>query len=227
METIIELNGITKTFKQRDFTQTVLENLNLHISKGQSIAIRGKSGCGKSTLLNILAATQTIDAGEMIFQGQDIQKLSNKVQALYRSTSIGYIPQNLYLLDDRDVFANIALPLQYLELGKREIRDRVESLARDLGIEKLLPKHISRLSGGERQRVAICRAVIKKPPILLADEPTGSLDEENEDIILNIFRELQNEGSTLVIATHDETVSSRCDVSYKLARGSLHAQSII
>ncbi|MDR0382304.1 MAG: ABC transporter ATP-binding protein [Oscillospiraceae bacterium] len=221
MEVLMELKDITKVFVQRKQPQTVLMNLNMSIAKGQSVSIRGKSGCGKSTLLNIIAATQIAESGKMLFNGQDIQILSNKERAIYRSANIGYIPQNLYLLDDRSVFNNIALPLQYLKINKEETRNRVEVLANRLGIGTLLNKNVSLLSGGERQRVAICRAVIKKPLILLADEPTGSLDEENEAIILDVFQELQKEGITIIITTHDEAVSSRCDAMYKLIKGGL------
>lgn len=223
MDTIIELKSITKTFSRRKLLQKVITNLDLCVFRGQSVAIRGKSGCGKSTLLNILAATQVADSGQTIVNGQDIQKISNKARAIYRSENIGYIPQNLYLLDDRNVFDNIVLPLQYLKFSKVGMQERVDILAQSLGIQGLLNKHVNLLSGGERQRIAICRAIIKKPLILLADEPTASLDEENENIVLNIFQELQKEGTTIVIATHDDTVSSRCNASYTLTKGKLDA----
>lgn len=221
MEVIIELHNINKTFNHSGFSQNVLENLNLQIFKGQALAIRGKSGCGKSTLLNILAATQKADSGKMLFNGHDMQAASNKQRAGYRKSTIGYIPQNLYLLEDRNVFNNIALPLQYLKLSKAQIKSSVNSLAYELGIQSLLNKNINTLSGGEKQRAAICRAIIKKPTILLADEPTGSLDDENEEIIMDIFRRLQKQGTTIIIATHDDAVSDKCDITYKLSKGHL------
>lgn len=221
MEPIIQLNNIKKKFVHSGFSQTVLEEVNMNAYKGDFIAIRGKSGCGKSTLLNILAAAQLADSGEMLFNGRDMQNLSNKERAKYRRSFIGYIPQNLYLLEDRDVFNNIALPLQYLKLGKNQIKSMVDSLAYELGIQSLLKKNVNILSGGEKQRVAICRAVIKNPLILLADEPTGSLDDENEKIILDIFSKMREKGSTVIAATHDDAVSDRCNAIYRVSDGHL------
>lgn len=222
METIIQLNNITKKFVHSGFSQTVLKEVNMNVYKGDFIAIRGKSGCGKSTLLNILAATQLADSGEMLFNGCDMQNLSNKERAMYRSSFIGYIPQNLYLLEDRDVFNNIALPLQYLKVGKNKIKSMVDSLTCELGIHSLLKKNVNILSGGEKQRVAICRAVIKNPLILIADEPTGSLDDENEEIILDIFSKMREKGSAVIVATHDDAVSNRCNAVYRISEGYLN-----
>lgn len=180
------------------------------------LAIRGKSGNGKSTLLNILAATMMADSGEVLYRDIDLQKLSNIKRARYRREKVGYIPQNLYLLDDRNVFMNIALPLHYSRESKRQIKEKVEEIAEKFDINHLLGKEPKTLSRGERQRVAICRSIIKIPEILFADEPTGSLDEENEQIVLEAFRYLKTQGTTIVLATHDDSVSEICDEVYHI-----------
>ena len=215
-DSIIKLSKVSKFFGKSGASQPVLCNINLEIFSSNMVAIKGKSGCGKSTLLNIIAATLFASSGEVLYKGTDIQLLSDKKRAKYRSSIIGYIPQNLYLLEDRNVFYNIALPLQYLKIEKEQIKSEVSSLADMLGIESLLSKEIYTLSGGEKQRVAICRAIIKKPEILIADEPTSSLDDENEALVIKLFRSLQGRGTTIVVATHDDSLSSLCDDIYHL-----------
>ena len=213
---ILETIDVCKNFKRSGGVQKVLDNVNLRIYKGEAFAIRGKSGNGKSTLLNIMSATLKADSGNVLYKGVDLQKLSNMERARYRREKIGYIPQNLYLLDDRNVFMNIALPLQYYGEQKGKIQKRVETIAEWFDIKFLLDKEIRTLSRGEKQRVAICRAIIKQPDILFADEPTGSLDEENEQLVLEMFQYLKEKGTTLVLATHDDTVSRMCDKVYHI-----------
>ncbi|AWB46855.1 ABC transporter ATP-binding protein [Paenibacillus sp. CAA11] len=220
---LIELTGITKRFKNGMEYKNILENLNLQIHQGDSIAIKGKSGCGKSTLLNIIGGLLPFDEGAMFFNGIDVSKLTESQRAEYRKDNIGFVTQNFHLLDDRNVYENIALPLQYLGMSKHQIKDRVEEILHDLDIEHTTKRTISTLSGGERQRVAIGRAIIKKPLLLLADEPTGSLDEETEESILEIFSSLHQQGMTLIIVTHDDTVSKNCQHIYKLQHKELHS----
>lgn len=213
---LLETKELCKSFKRQGGTQIVLNRINLQIYKGKMLAIRGKSGNGKSTLLNILAATMMADSGEVLYRDIDLQKLSNIKRARYRREKVGYMPQNLYLLDDRDVFMNIALPLHYSRESKRRIKEKVEETAEKFDINHLLGKEPKTLSRGERQRVAICRSIIKIPEILFADEPTGSLDEENEQIVLEAFRYLKTQGTTIVLATHDDSVSEICDEVYHI-----------
>lgn len=214
---MLHLENICKSYTYGGQSATVLENVNLKISAGEIVAIRGKSGSGKSTLLNILSASLMADSGRMIFKGKDMQSATHRERAKYRSTTIGYIPQGLYLLEDRDVFKNIALPLQYMGMKKADIKKKIEILSFELGIKSLLDKDIRTLSGGERQRVAICRAIIKHPKILFADEPTNSLDNMNEALILDIFKRMKKQGAAIVVATHDDAVSNICDITYKIA----------
>ncbi|MEZ3463061.1 MAG: ABC transporter ATP-binding protein [Lachnospiraceae bacterium] len=213
---ILETKKLCKRFKRPGGTQTVLNKVNLQIYRGEMTAIRGKSGNGKSTLLNILAATMRADSGKVLYGDIDLQRLSNAGRARYRREKIGYIPQNLYLLDDRNVFMNIALPLQYAGEKKENIRKKVEEAAEWLDIVSLLGKAPQTLSRGEKQRVAICRSIVKIPEILFADEPTGSLDEENEQLVLEMFQSLKIQGTTIVLTTHDDSVSQICDEVYHI-----------
>lgn len=222
MSLIFELNNVSKSFKSGPESQTVLYDVSAKFETGKITSIRGKSGSGKSTLLNILAATIYADTGNVLFNGKDLQTASCKYREKYRRDTIGYIPQNLYLLDDRNVFWNIALPLQYLAMSKNNIYSLVMNISKRLEIENLLSKEICTLSGGEKQRVAICRALIKKPKIVLADEPTGSLDLKNESKVIELFQELNRNGTTIVLSTHDESVSSICDYSYTIENGIIY-----
>lgn len=216
MQPILQLDKICKSYNCKSGSKKVLHQMNMQVFEKEIFAITGRSGSGKSTLLNIMAATLTADSGAMYYKGQNMQEASNKERASYRRDVISYIPQGLYLLEDRDVFNNIALPLQYGKKDKAEIRENVQEIAAQLCISQLLHKSISTLSGGEKQRVAICRALVKKPEILFADEPTGSLDLVNEEVVLEMFLRLREQGTTIIVATHDDTVLSICDKELSL-----------
>ncbi len=219
---LLKLTGIKKSFKNGILYRTILENLTLNIEEGESIAIKGKSGCGKSTLLNILGGLIPSDEGVMSFNGRKISDLSAVERTEYRKKNVGFITQNFHLLNDRNVYDNIALPLQYLKLTKKQIKSNIEKVLCDLEIENTIRRDIRTLSGGERQRVAIARAIVKNPSILLADEPTGSLDENTEKTIMGIFDALNQKGMTLVMVTHDDSISSYCKKVYQLHNKKLH-----
>lgn len=218
---IIKINNLSKTFNDGKKKKTILENLNLSIKTGQSIAITGRSGCGKTTLLNIIGGLLDFDYGDLFINNVNINSLSLNQIADYRKNFFGFITQNFNLLDDRNVFENVALPLYYSSIKKSDIQKRVNTILTTLDISHLAQKNIKNLSGGEKQRVAIARALVKKSKIILADEPTGSLDEKTELDILNIFSKLKNSGITLIIVTHNEKVANNCDLVYELKNKSL------
>ena len=218
---IIKINNLSKTFNDGKKKKTILENLNLSIKTGQSIAITGRSGCGKTTLLNIIGGLLDFDYGDLFINNVNINSLSLNQIADYRKNYFGFITQNFNLLDDRNVFENVALPLYYSSIKKSDIQKRVNTILTTLDISHLAQKNIKNLSGGEKQRVAIARALVKKSKIILADEPTGSLDEKTELDILNIFSKLKNSGITLIIVTHNEKVANNCDLVYELKNKSL------
>ena len=218
---IIKINNLSKTFNDGKKKKTILENLNLSIKTGQSIAITGRSGCGKTTLLNIIGGLLDFDYGDLFINNVNINSLSLNQIADYRKNYFGFITQNFNLLDDRNVFENVALPLYYSSIKKSDIQKRVNTILTTLDISHFAQKNIKNLSGGEKQRVAIARALVKKSKIILADEPTGSLDEKTELDILNIFSKLKNSGITLIIVTHNEKVANNCDLVYELKNKSL------
>ena len=218
---IIEIDNLYKTFRDGKKVKTILKNLDLKVKKGQSIAITGRSGCGKTTLLNIIGGLSEFDSGTLIVNGEDMHTLSIDELADYRKNIFGFITQNFNLLDDRNVFENIALPLYYDSVNKVDIKKRVNKVLSDLEIKHLAKKSIKNLSGGEKQRVAIARALVKNSKIILADEPTGSLDEKTELDILNIFSKLKCDGITLIIVTHNEKVAKYCDLIYELKNENL------
>ena len=218
---IIKINNLSKTFNDGKKKKTILKNLNLSIKTGQSIAITGRSGCGKTTLLNIIGGLLDFDYGDLFINNVNINSLSLNQIADYRKNYFGFITQNFNLLDDRNVFENVALPLYYSSIKKSDIQKRVNTILTTLDISHLAQKNIKNLSGGEKQRVAIARALVKKSKIILADEPTGSLDEKTELDILNIFSKLKNSGITLIIVTHNVKVANNCDLVYELKNKSL------
>ena len=218
---IIKINNLSKTFNDGKKKKTILENLNLSIKTGQSIAITGRSGCGKTTLLNIIGGLLDFDYGDLFINNININSLSLNQIADYRKNYFGFITQNFNLLDDRNVFENVALPLYYSSIKKSDIQKRVNTILTTLDISHLAQKNIKNLSGGEKQRVAIARALVKKSKIILADEPTGSLDEKTELDIFNIFSKLKNSGITLIIVTHNKKVANHCDLIYELKNKSL------
>ncbi|WP_205027784.1 ABC transporter ATP-binding protein [Anaerosacchariphilus polymeriproducens] len=223
---LLKLQHIQKSFINGRTKRAVLNDINMEISKGDYIAIMGRSGSGKSTLLNILGTLIPYDKGTMIYNNQKVTQLSFDQRSEFRKRHIGFVTQQFHLLHDRNVYENIKLPLNFMKLEKDKIKKEVNKVLEMLDLESFQKVSISKLSGGEQQRVAIGRAIVKKPDILLVDEPTGSLDEESEKSILDIFDMLHSQGTTIVIVTHNTAVSERCDKNYFLKGGKLSAPII-
>ena len=221
MENIISLRGICKTYGKGDGLVTALRPIDLDIKKGEMLAIMGKSGSGKSTLLNLLAGLDTPDSGEYIYNGEHMNTKNQNKMAKFRRTDVGFVVQHFALIDEYTVYQNIALPLRYRRLKGVSTKQRVKEIAERLEIGEKLRKYPSQLSGGQAQRVAIARAIAHKPSILLADEPTGALDEETGKSIMNLFREINKEGTTVVVVTHDANVASYCQRTIRLHDGNI------
>jgi putative ABC transport system ATP-binding protein len=205
------MKSIHKTYGKKGSVVQALQGVDVHINKGEMVAIMGKSGSGKSTLLNIMGSLISYDQGSYIFDNNKIDFADSSALLQFRRQRIGFVVQYFALIDDMTVYSNIALPLRYQRLSSRHIREKIVEMLSILEIrdkEKAYPKE---LSGGQQQRVAIARALIKNPDVLLADEPTGALDEQTESEILDLFIQLHQEGRTIVIVTHDKNVASRCD----------------
>lgn len=211
---VLELKNCCKSFDK-----DVLTNLNLTIKEGDFVSIMGKSGSGKTTLLNILTTIETMSSGEYYFDDKNIN--TYKTHKL-RLNQFGFIFQNYNLLENHTLSENILLPYVYTNSNEID-KDYFNELIDKLGLRELLHKKVVTLSGGEKQRVAIGRGIILDPKIIFADEPTGNLDEENALIILNLLKELNKEGKTIVLITHSSDAADFATTKYLLKEGSLHA----
>ena len=209
---LIELKNICKSFKTGDRETTVHDDLSLSVDNGELVAIMGKSGCGKTTLLNILAGVDFPDSGCYLFDGKEVKIRNTSDGIKFRRNRIGMILQHFALINDYTVFENVELGLWESGLSRSERRAKTEAVLERLGISDLAGSYPDVLSGGEKQRVAIGRAIIGDPLLVLADEPTGSLDSETEKNIIGLIRDLNSElKTTFVIVTHDDEVAACCN----------------
>lgn len=216
---MIKLKDISKSYIHARKKITVLRSVNCMINNGEMIAIKGRSGSGKTTLINILAGLLRADNGQYCFDEEDISRYTPKRLDDFREKNIGIIVQDYALLNSISAKENIILPVKYRKYEKNETNKSVCILASQLEIEHCLDKPIHELSGGEAQRVAIARALIKKPNLILADEPTGSLDIKSEQEVLKIFLKLKEIGNTIIISTHSDLVAGCCDRILELNNG--------
>lgn len=210
MNTILEARDLCKTFSNESVQQHVLKNLNLKIEKGDYTVIMGSSGSGKSTLLYSLSGIDRPSLGQMIFDGNDISKYSNDKLAIFRRKNCGFVFQQNFLNDTMSVLDNIVVCGLLVSKNKKEIAKRATHLVKKVGLsENVLNKFPTQLSGGEQQRIALVRAIINKPTLLFADEPTGALNSQNTDMVLDVLTELNKEGQSIVMVTHDVRTARR------------------
>ncbi|MGL4849842.1 MAG: ABC transporter ATP-binding protein [Clostridium sp.] len=208
----LRLDGICKVYGKGESRVDALKNLNLGVEKGSMVAIMGASGCGKSTLLNILGCVDTPTGGKYFINGEEIDfKKINKFHEI-RNKKVAFIFQNFALIKNLSVLENVILPLRFRKMKKREMISIAEKYLKELGIETLRNKKANELSGGQMQRVAIARTLTQETEIILADEPTGALDEENSKNIMEILKGLNKKyNKTIIVVTHDKLVSEYCD----------------
>jgi len=199
----------------------VIRGLNLELNQGETAAIIGQSGSGKSTLLSLIAGLDRPDRGQVILNGQDLNLLGERKLSGYRAENLGIVFQQFHLLPHLSALENVALPLELL--GKKQAKEQAEDLLSSVGLGDRLDHFPSHLSGGECQRVAIARALVVKPKLLLADEPTGNLDEHTGAILTELFFKLVAEHqSTLLLVTHNRSLAAQCAQTYQLKEGVLH-----
>jgi len=223
MSNIIECRSLCFSYSEGGSETSVLDNLNFEIKPGEKLAIIGQSGCGKSTLLNLIAGLDKPSEGDVFINNLNIAKLNEKERTMLRSNNLGFVYQFHHLLNDFSALYNVALPLLINNIDKRKAIKLAEDILMKVGLKNRLQHKPSQLSGGERQRVAIARAMISEPACLLADEPTGNLDADNANDILDLIIELNNKKSTsLLIVTHDLTIANKMDRKLKLSNKKLH-----
>ncbi|REK71817.1 ABC transporter ATP-binding protein [Paenibacillus paeoniae] len=223
---MIELSGISHQFiigkRGKEKVVPVLHDIDLCVAKGEIVAIVGRSGSGKSTLLNLMSGYIRPSAGEIKVGDKDVTKLSEGEWADFRLSNYGFIFQSFQLIGSMTAFENVELPLVLKGVGVTERKQRVLKLMEQVGIAEFANHYPSELSGGQQQRVSVARSLILEPPIVLADEPSGSLDSENEKTLLTMIRQLNHElGITFVIITHDEQVASIAHRAIRLQDGKL------
>ena len=216
------LIDVTNLRKSYDGEKYILDGINIKLYDGDMVIIEGKSGAGKSTLMNILGLLDEYDAGRIVIDGVLIEKSNRKQHLMLRGEKIGFVFQAYHLIENISVKENILLPFVYTQKSvDQEILCRLKTIAEELGITELLKKKANLLSGGEKQRVAIARAIIKDPKIIIADEPTGNLDVENTDTVINTFCKLKEKGKIIIIVTHDISIAKRQYKKYSLKEGKL------
>lgn len=208
---MIEFKNASKSFVNKSYKKTLFRKLSFKIQQGEMIAITGKSGSGKTTLLNILGGIELLSEGEYSFKHQMVTKFNNKELLEFRRKNISYVFQNYALIPEYTVIDNILLPVLYKYGNKKKYIERVKTILKELEIDYLIDQDIKYLSGGEKQRIAIARALITNNDVILADEPTGSVDDENSKGIMKLFKKMNEQGKTIIIVTHDSKIAELCD----------------
>ena len=219
---LVKLRGVTRTYRRGAEDVQVLRGLDLDIPKGDFVALMGPSGSGKSTLLNLIAGIDKPDAGEILFDGVDITRLSETELADWRAGAVGFIFQFYNLIPVLTAFENVELPLTLTRLTRRERREHVETALELVGLSDRMTHYPSELSGGQQQRVAIARAIIADPRLIVADEPTGDLDRHSAEEVLTLMDRLNTDlGKTIVMVTHDRRAADQAHAIMYLDKGEL------
>jgi putative ABC transport system ATP-binding protein len=217
----VELSDVTKTYRLGNSPVVALDHLHLKISRGEFVAVTGKSGCGKSTLINIIGGLDSPDQGQVLINGEDITQMDDKRLTLFRRDRIGIIFQFFNLLPILSLEENIALP-HLLKGSSNSLGEKIDHLLHEMGLSERKHHKPHELSGGEMQRVAICRALINDPELILADEPTGNLDSASGKQVLEILRRLKDEeGKTILLVTHSQEGAAMADRVLRMKDGKL------
>lgn len=223
---LVSLTNLVKTYQIGDLRNTILNEISLTVEEGELLAIVGASGSGKTTLMNIIGLLDTADSGHYWLQGHLVKQLSNDELATLRNQRMGFVFQQFNLLPRLNALQNVALPLTYRNLPQDQIHEQVMQALSRVGMQTFIKHRPTQLSGGQQQRVAIARALVSKPQVILADEPTGSLDSRTGAEVMNLFHSLHQEGRTLILITHDEHIAAQCTRRITLADGQIVAETL-
>ena len=221
---ILKLTDICKDYVQGKEPVRVLKNINLTVEQGEYLAIMGPSGSGKTTLMNLIGCLDVPTSGDYELEGRDLKDLSDDELADIRNKYIGFVFQSFHLLPKMDALDNVALPLLYAGVPQKERRARAEEALKAVDLADRIHFMPNQLSGGQCQRVAIARAMVTKPALLLADEPTGALDTKSGNQIMDIFRQLSNEGMTIIMITHEPAIAACAEKTYHILDGELRTE---
>ena len=224
-DNVIKAVGLTKIFRTESVQTTALNEVNLEIYPGEFVAIMGPSGCGKSTLLNIMGLLDNPTSGELWFMGQEVSRWKENDRTDLRNGNLGFVFQSFNLIDELTVFENVELPLLYAGVPVRERVERVNRALDRMQITHRSEHYPQQLSGGQQQRVAIARAVVANPKLILADEPTGNLDSKNGKEVMDLLKELNKEGTTIVMVTHSQHDAGFADRVINLFDGQVVAEA--
>ncbi|HIZ90989.1 MULTISPECIES: ABC transporter ATP-binding protein [Bacteroidaceae] len=222
---MIKTVNLQKVFRTEEVQTLALNNVNIEVNEGEFVAIMGPSGCGKSTLLNILGLLDNPTAGEYYLNGTEVSKYTEAQRTSLRKGVIGFVFQSFNLIDELNVYENIELPLLYMGVPASERKQRIEQAMERMAISHRAKHFPQQLSGGQQQRVAIARAVVANPKLILADEPTGNLDSKNGKEVMDLLKELNKEGTTIVMVTHSQHDAGFADRIINLFDGQVVAEA--
>lgn len=223
---ILTMKGITKDYVMGEEVSHVLKGIDLTVTRGEFLAVLGPSGSGKSTLMNIIGCLDTPTAGDYWLSGRRIADQSEAALARIRSKEIGFIFQSFYLLQRQTAFENVELPLIYSGMSERDRKKRVKEVLERVQLADKMDHYPNQLSGGQQQRVAIARAVANNPTILLADEPTGALDQNTGRQVMDLFHSLNEEGRTIIMITHDSKIAAHAQRIVRILDGNISAGGV-
>ena len=223
---MIELKSLVRQFKLGDEIITAVDHVNLSVDSGDYVSIVGPSGSGKSTLMNIIGMLDRADEGQYLFDGKDVTQLSDDDQAAIRNKKIGFVFQSFFLLSKLNAVENVMIPLLYRGVGEKEARVRAEEMLDKMGLADRKTHLPSEMSGGQQQRVAIARALIGEPELILADEPTGALDQKTGKEIVALLKELNDKGQTIVLITHDENIAHQAKRCVSITDGCISEKEV-
>ena len=223
---MIKTEKLNKIFRSEEIETTALNEIDLEIKEGEFVSIMGPSGCGKSTLMNVLGLLDNASSGKYHFLGEEVSGYNEHQRADFRKANIGFVFQSFNLIDELTVYENVELPLLYLGVPATERKERVQAMLDKMGVGHRSKHYPQQLSGGQQQRVAVSRALVTNPKIVLADEPTGNLDSHHGDEVMNLMKDLNAQGTTIVMVTHSPAYAAYGNRTVNLFDGKIADETL-